>query len=733
MPNSFQNVQDCFFNRHYSAYPKDDVRILKPTHQYSGNVTRSTESQALKLSEQHVDDAVLVTSTDSRTRQTALKHFNMLANNVYKEQVSHHSDRNKGITATVLGTTFGTGAVYCLASAFLGPLSAVPIIAGGAVATIMEINQWRQSQNSISSLKSDLSNLELKKNEWNDPIDSVINQRRMAGKQGFQYVFNNNLKNIIVHPEEVTALWMRDFINLINNPIDVVNIFNQDLLGNAPFQYAWENRQHEPIHIGQRIIFSEHLYKMSELYQKSHKAFNLFEKEISNEFTTINQLHTRYLNEINSLRNQWLIPAEKMFRLGSQEAEYLYQTSMKELILQRDQEITEIEKKFYYIIRNPTDLEEIKYKSDLDILCQEAVETVRREFQRHPAVVAIKQAYEKDCRMNTLLYNQSKMIVSNFFDQRVHQLNKETTLAREEVEKQRLNGHQHFSNLLNRIFHCEDNFSLDCLSINSPLITRNWDISNPCVQLSWPDVYGQLPSFHSAFANDISESAWNRFWGIQGLGCFASQPACSWNNLFTDRSHFPLRDNWFNVRTCSQQFKRPTFYRPVVVPPPPSKREPQNQRPPVCQTTHTRAPEEHNNPLRTNVGERVPVGPGSNTQGSANPNLSLKPTSLNNNRVLVGDAATKRKNENPIPPIKPEQSTISRNSEDHVRVGYAATTRKHDIPTQPLTQQQRNIFQNNENRVRVGYSASARRPENTDSVNKEDHVRVGYVATSRRP
>src|SRR2546422_446889 len=108
--------------------------------------------------------------------------------------------------------------------------------------------------------------------------------------------------------------------------------------------------------------------------------------------------------------------------------------------------------------------------------------------------------------------------------------------ARHQIEEQCSNGHQHFSNLLDRILHPNSEMSLIHQNISSPSVIRNWQLSNLGLEPSWSDVYGQLPRFQSSFANDISEAAWNLFWGNNGLGRYASAPINSWNHIDSDRS-----------------------------------------------------------------------------------------------------------------------------------------------------------------------------------------------------
>lgn len=58
------------------------------------------------------------------------------------------------------------------------------------------------------------------------------------------------------------------------------------------------------------------------------------------------------------------------------------------------------------------------------------------EYNHHTAVQAIEDAYKKDRRMCSFPYDQSKLVVDSLFDQRQHQLEMETTVARQQIELQ---------------------------------------------------------------------------------------------------------------------------------------------------------------------------------------------------------------------------------------------------------------------------------------------------------
>lgn len=604
MSNTFPINQECQFSRGSRIYPQDDIRIIRPTHKFMGQITESSiKPQTSKPFATHVriiDDAVMVESVDDKTRQVAIDYFNLSTQKASDEKELHQFKVNKGIFATVFGIGVGASASYSLAASMITLPFAAPAIACGIAAAIFGIDQLARNQNAINGIKEDLHTLQQHKEQWNDPIDQVITHRKRAGAEGFEYVFKNKLKHEALHSEEVSALWLRDFRKQLTGQDSINKIFSDDLLGKKRLEYAWDGRPLPDLEIANQKISSSLLNLMASRYQECSAKYHLFEADISNELNAINNKRKSLLNEISNLRSRWGQPALRMYDSGIEEAKYLYNNSLQACIREKNLAIDEYKRAFHYVVVNPENPEEQAYKSRLDALCCDAINGVQNEFNTHHNT--IQEAYKRDCRMCKVLHDQATLVVDSFFDQRIRLLDSEVARANDQIQMQLQNGQQHFANLLDRILRPHSEIALVNQCISSPSVLRNWKLSNLDLEPSWNEVYGKLPGFQSSFANDVTESAWNLFWGHNGLGRYAVCSSKAWNGIDKDRSTFPFKQRWFNLHTAPQPRER-MFCRTIVVPPPPFQRCPP-ARPPVrvegtCPTTPPIRPQQRPPLVRT--------------------------------------------------------------------------------------------------------------------------------------
>lgn len=690
MSKNIPGITPNVFNRYDPKYQKDEISLIGPSHHYLGKTVFVPQPDG--KSKCIIDDVIVITGIDARTRKAACQYFDSLANNASQQQQERLKERNIGIAATAIGVSM------CIPLAFAAPLAAG--IGAAVFATVGGV-AWNHNQRVIDGLNVNMNTLQAQREQWSDPADAIIEQRKKVGTEGFQYVFNNNLKNSIVHPAEVSALWTVDFIKLLKGSIDIHQVFSQDILGKTRYEYAWNGQLPNPIQIDARTYYPSEITEMTKLYRDTHQAFQIYEKEINKELNAIAARRNELANEISAQRAQWTVPAERMHFLANQEAESIYNSALNTLTRERDVYIANLERDFYYMVRDPSDIEEVAHKAKCDALCRDAIEAVRRDFANDPSVVAIRRAYEKDCRMNTLLYTQSKLVVDNFFDQRLRELDKEVALAKQKVNEQKLNGSQHFTNLLNRILHSGNQTDLDRLVISTPQITRQWTISNSCSKLEWNDVYGNRPVFLSTFANDISRLDWDRFWGMQGLGRFASQPMHSWSSYFSDRSHFPFQDDWFSVRRCFQSTARPRYCRPVVVPPPPYRSHVYPDR--YNAARRTSAPVDGRNHVPVGTGRAAPR----DTRPQAAPTRQTE-SQHSPERAPVGSRTTERHPERPAPSVERERTPLQ-NRGERVQVGYGATERRPERPAPEAEREKSTAPQRGGDRVTVGYASTIRR------------------------
>lgn len=569
MSNNLSNRQDNPFIRSNSAYPQDEIRILKPTHKFMGQITQTTTQPATPNSNpttiRIVDDAVMVASIDDKTRQIAKDHFSSLTQTASLEQNNKHTNVKYGNAKTIFGIVLSAGGTLALATLTLPLLIPSAAIACGIASTVLGIRQVAKNESAIHHIQEDINVLNQRNNEWNDPIESVIYQRQHAGCEGFQYVLDQNLKNKSIHPEEVRALWLRDFHTLLTKHLPANQIFTENLMGKRALEYSFDGCPLPDLEVGNQKLSSSLLNMIASRYQECHQAYNHFTTDINRQTNDLNTQHSSLLSQISSLRTQWTLPALRMYNFGLEEAEHLCNSSLATYASQRDFAISECKRAYHYEVNDPCNTDEMAYKAQLDSLCRDAITEISREYEINRC--SIQQAYERDRQMCSFLFNQSKLVVDAFFDNRIRQLDSEVGQAKQMINQQLQNGFQHFDNLLDRILHPINEVSLQQQLICTPPVTKNWRLSNLALEPSWHDVYGQIPSFQSSFSSNISENSWNLFWGNNGLGRYARCPTNTWDRVDTTRSSFPFQQQWFNLHSVQQP--RPRMYcRPVVVPQP---------------------------------------------------------------------------------------------------------------------------------------------------------------------
>lgn len=565
-------MHESLFIRRNPMYPQDMVKAIRPTHKYGGQITQSSSkppsSECSTTSVRIIDDAVAFESVDDKTRQAALDFFTSSEQRVSHEKEIHESQMCRGITKAVCGLGIGVSAGYGLLASSLLPLPvAGPVIAGGVALAILGIRQMTHTQHVIDEIQEDLSSLKQEQDQWYDQIDEIIKHRQRAGREGFEYVFTSDLKNTSIHPEEVRALWQRDFTKLLSNHSPIDTVFSDDLLGIERLEYAWEGRPLPELEIAGKKLSPSLLIAMTTRYQECSIAYQNFKQTIMNERAAVNTTRAALLDAISAMRSRWILPALQLYQNGLKEADLLYKNSSEALTREKDLAIDEYKKAFHYVVKNPADSEETAYKSRLDSLCRDAIDAVQGEYSSNFGTIT--QAHERDRRMCGFLYDQAELVVDHFFDQRVRQLDSEVAQAQNQIEQQLMSGNAHFTKLLEKILHPASERSLIQQSITSPRVLRNWTLSNQGLEPTWNEVYGRLPRFQSTFADDVSEAVWNLFWGNNGMGRYAFSPISSWEQLGLDRSAFSSQQSWFSLHHTPQPTKR-MFFRPVVVPPPPS-------------------------------------------------------------------------------------------------------------------------------------------------------------------
>lgn len=530
------------YSRHNPIYPQDSVETQRPSYTYEGKIT---ESGIKAFNEPYrggryvriIDGSVRVDSVTDEVRSKALEYFNSLNAQKAKEMSKQTFQLLSSWVEMVGGTGIAIGApllsgaclpltvtaeaARCLA--MTAPVVPVVMIAGVAMA-ILGIKNAVTSHRTLNRLGNDQKNLQQNIEEWQDPITRTIEQRRTAGARGFQYALENNLKGKVVHPEELQDLWIRDFSRLVAQPKNVSKIFSEDLLGAKSLSYAWDHDHLPDLHLSGRFMTTSLLKAMTTKYRELRDNYFAFKNFIDNELTTVDRYESEQRSMAYSLRSDSLRPARLVREQQLKEVEVLYQRAREPFIREKELAIAEVKQAY------PSSLE----NDQINILRKQSLAAIEKEFENHPSIIAIEQAYANDKQKCHYLYQQSKLMVDAHFDHRIQMLNDYVRRAKDLIDEHRSAGMDYFSRQLDTLFRMDFEAAIYGMqNMPSPTFSHEW---------RWPDVNqtrGWQPYRPRDLTSDISESIWNLF-----CGCVtSSQPSWDsmWSNLFTNREPFNLR------------------------------------------------------------------------------------------------------------------------------------------------------------------------------------------------
>lgn len=572
MPRNIDQI-----SRNNSVYPQDTIKIVRPTHIFDGKITQSgIEKRSPYLydtSVRLVDNAIMVESVDDKTRSVATEYLANYQGQAAVKEKKHQRELWTSVSSLVVGTCVGIGGLI------ISTPIAVAAAIGGIGMAVLGVWGTVESQRALGATQDDINFLKQKKNEWTDPVQQVIEQRRLAGTAGFHYVFQHQLKGTMIHPEEVRALWLHDFSKLFSHNQGLKTIFDKNLLGSESMEYAWEGRSLPDLEIDGRTFSAEQLNPMIASYRECYSAYQSFNTAINNERSRLTNAELQQRGDIAHQRSRWLQPAQHMRDVSLDEARRLYHQALEPFIQEKNFAIEQARRAYHYIVRDPRNAEEVAYKAQLDSMCHNAIQVIQREFSLYPAVREIEAAYQRDQQMCNFLYSQAKLVVDVFFDQNLRQLDHAVHHAESLIEEQRDRGVQHFSHLLNQILTPDSKNAFQQIDIGNLPVMRNWDLPDFRYEPSWNDVYGRLPNFQPSFVGSVSEVAWNLFWGNNGLGQYASHPTSAWERLFTNKSNFRFNQQWLNLHHYhSTRPLQSLFVRQIHVPPPPSAHVPVGER-----------------------------------------------------------------------------------------------------------------------------------------------------------
>lgn len=569
------------FYRNNPIYPQDEITVIRPTHKFRGQVTQISQEEIKGKVATHcriIDDAILVRSVDEKVRQSALDYFSSAQERASSGKEAHRSERNWGIAKAVIGATTGIGAGVGLAASLIAPPLAIPGMIASLAVSAWGTHQTIENQKAMDHLQQDLSTLRAHKEFWHDPIQNIQKERQAAGELGFSYSFAKRLKNTILHPEEVSALWVRDFGDMLSNPS--IESFSKHLLGKEQLAYAWKEGKIPDLEIGTQHLSSDTLQKMALQYQECSQHFERFKSHIQNEMRALGNQADQIAQDIETQRRRWLLPAHHLYDAGVREAKFYYHQALGPFLSERDLAIAEAERTYHYRIYDPMCPDERRYKLQLDDLRNQAIAQIHRAYACHPTVLSIERAYRKDLQMCGFLFEQSKQVANSFFDEKVRQNESEANKARLMIEEQRARGEQFYSHALKQIMEGTKTRDLHKTLLSAPVIERKWQLSPQIMEPSWHEVYGRAPRFQTSFADTIQEGIWNLFWGDSCLGVFSRSPSSRWNSWTYDRTRSPFQARWFYQSAVPSRPEPRMFCQRVVVPPAPARRPVSTQRAP---------------------------------------------------------------------------------------------------------------------------------------------------------
>lgn len=555
------------FARHNPQYPTDTVSVMASTHHFNGSITnREIKKNHNQTDTQitYIDGAVRVESVDEKTSNAAKLYFASQAERAVLEKKINSNEFYLSVGASILGVGFSIGSIFI---PIIG-LSIAGILAGVAL-TALGITNALNKNSTIDVITNDITALETLKSQWKDPVLEVITHRKKANDQGFQYVYNNNLKGIAFHQEEVEGLWLQNFAKLLGRQQTIGQMCKENLMGQEAIKFAWNRGNLPDLNVAGRSYSASELHSMSLQFSTCRSGYLNFEAAINNELKALSNQKSKIEQEINQARTCWLLPAQNTYMQNKQSIDSLYNESILPFTREKDQAIAIVRQSYRYEKTGTLSHDDIAYKNELSRLRADEIQHIERNYNRDPQVVNIENAYRNDIRTSNFLHTQSQLVVNAFFNKRVNALDTAYNTARLQIKEQQKSGTNQFKNLMNNVLR---NTGMLISPAAMPSVHRNWSLPNLAHAPTWNEVYGR-PSFQSSFSSDVSELAWNHFWSGQGLGIYSSHPASAWDGLQLN-NRLASHNQWFNLRSASihassQNARAGMFMREIRMPQPP--------------------------------------------------------------------------------------------------------------------------------------------------------------------
>lgn len=557
-----------------TEFPQDNIQAVRPTFRYEGQ-TRTIEE--FPVSTREIDGAVIVSSNvDGRTRQEALQSLQHAkhAATLVKEKNESKSVLNvieisSGIAVTGLSITAG------IISAFALP---VLIVAGGIAGVAVAADGIRRYCNSsamIDSASADIQQLQGQQMDWQDPLPGIVEERKQAGRQGFDYVLNKNLKGTVIHPDEVKQFWTESFQQLCQNHSDIDRVYQQNLLGSRAMSYAMGNSFPMPIATPVGYYTTEAINRAVNHFSQWREAYTIALGHRDNALHSINSQKMQIEKQIFDMKEKWMLPAIRTHQMGRENAEHHYRSSLQHYRRERDNAIEDAKRQYAYCVNDPLDTEEVAFKLSLDRALSDTICAINQKYKNHPELRQIKDAYAYDMKMHDFMFLQSKGMVNAYFDNKKRQLRQEADLAEAQIQSQYQAVRSQLKDLLHRVLDPQNQGFVGPRDFSYPPLVQSWRFSDYSSEPSWNHIYGSRPHYRPDFSVNVTMADWNYYWGNHGLGAFETRPVHCWNDITREHLFMPR----YPVRPAPA---RGFFSHPVNVP-----RFVRNPAPRVVPGTHT--------------------------------------------------------------------------------------------------------------------------------------------------
>lgn len=570
-----------FTERSNHIYPQDTVTAIRPTGNFSGTVTEAWEenrpSSIFPKLVRMLDNAIRVESVDAKTRERMIESFTMLETKLAQVKANEAGKRNQGLLATGVGAAIAIVPIILAESPF-PPLAIATAISGVALAVFGGSYSYRHHK-AGSQAGIDAAEAHHRRDDWQDPISRLQQQRREAGLT-FVTPHRNGWSGSLVHPDELADLWIRDFstqrhetrmlVDVAGQTAFVEKTFSIGLLSRKAFSdisNVVDKRGGITLNDGTTLDPAT-VANMVESYEGYQAAYQRLNRRVDSAINQIQSSRNRAICALEEQLERWLIPAQLTRDSALSTARHQYELSLAPYKMARDEAIAEIERNYHYTPTDPFDLDQQRHKDELSSLRYREIANIRRQYKNDPAVLQIKHNWEDQQRWVDFLYNQAAEPVHHWFDQQQEAVRQQAKTRIAQVERRREEEIHRFFQPLSRLL-----INAATVGIHQPLGNFSWTDWYPHTrEPSFNHFYMAPPAYRPDFRGQVSEALWNLFMGNEGVYGFASRPPEQFTHCQPDfGTRWPCEPQRAPVGT-----KLKCHYRPQQPVPPPPTRHPQH-------------------------------------------------------------------------------------------------------------------------------------------------------------